>query len=141
MKNPRFLYYIRPSGRGTWEVYDVLDGHAVDHAKTKSAAIQKLVRWRFRRPPTLEQSAELARRSHVANYWVPNPATGGRKPVELITDRAKRYRANSPDNRPAGPRRCVICGSRKHVGVMHLDGDESHGERRNLAWGCAEFSD
>lgn len=50
-----------------------------------------------------------------------------------ITDRAKRYRAQK---QVSGPRRCVFCGSTKDLGVMHLDGNESHGEAKNLAWGC-----
>jgi hypothetical protein len=50
-----------------------------------------------------------------------------------ITDRAKRYRAQ---NNVTGPRKCVICGSRSDIQVMHLDGDESHGEPGNLAYGC-----
>jgi len=50
-----------------------------------------------------------------------------------LTDRAKRYRAQK---NVTGPRRCVLCGSTEDLGVMHLDGDESHGEAKNLAWGC-----
>ena len=50
-----------------------------------------------------------------------------------ITDRAKRYRAQ---NAVTGPRKCVLCGSRSDLGVMHLDGNESHGEPANLAYGC-----
>jgi len=50
-----------------------------------------------------------------------------------ITDRAKRYRAQS---RVTGPRRCVICGGRQNLGVMHLSGNESDGEPANLAYGC-----
>jgi hypothetical protein len=50
-----------------------------------------------------------------------------------ITDRAKRYRAQ---NNVTGPRKCVLCGSRADLGVMHLTGNESHGERENLAYGC-----
>ncbi len=50
-----------------------------------------------------------------------------------ITDRAKRYRAQ---NAVSGPRKCVLCGSRDDLGVMHLDGNESHGEPANLAYGC-----
>jgi hypothetical protein len=50
-----------------------------------------------------------------------------------ITDRARRYRAQK---QVSGPRRCAICGSTQDLGVMHLDGNESHGERKNLAWGC-----
>ena len=56
------------------------------------------------------------------------------KPVSAITDRAKRYRAQS--NVP-GPKQCVICGKRRsRLDVMHLDGNESHGEKENLAYGC-----
>lgn len=50
-----------------------------------------------------------------------------------LTDRAKRYRAQK--NVP-GEKRCVVCGSRRDLGVMHLDGNEAHGEPKNLAWGC-----
>ncbi len=51
-----------------------------------------------------------------------------------ITDRAKRYRAQSAVE---GPRVCVICGTRpERIDVMHLDGNESHGEKANLAYGC-----
>ena len=50
-----------------------------------------------------------------------------------ITDRAKRYRAQ---NNVTGPRKCVLCGSRSDLGVMHLTGNEDHGERENLAYGC-----
>jgi hypothetical protein len=50
-----------------------------------------------------------------------------------ITDRAKRYRAQ---NNVTGPRKCVLCGSRSDLGVMHLTGNESHGETANLAYGC-----
>lgn len=50
-----------------------------------------------------------------------------------MTDRAKRYRAQS---RVTGPKRCVICGGRQNLGVMHLSGNESDGEPANLAYGC-----
>lgn len=50
-----------------------------------------------------------------------------------LTDRALRYRAQ---HNVKGPKRCVLCGSRQDLGVMHLDGNESNGEARNLAWGC-----
>ena len=55
-----------------------------------------------------------------------------RNPAD-VTDRAKRYRAQHV---VTGPKRCVLCGSRSDLGVMHLDGFESHGEAKNLAWGC-----
>jgi HNH endonuclease len=59
-----------------------------------------------------------------------------RKPVHQITDRAKRYRANSRENRPPGPKRCGYCGSRKNVGVDHVNGQESDGAPDNLMWAC-----
>lgn len=69
--------------------------------------------------------------------YIPNPAfpgDGGRKPVDLITDRAKRYRAQK---NVQGPRRCAICNTGgPGLMVMHLSGDESDGDKRNLAWGC-----
>ena len=55
------------------------------------------------------------------------------KPVEQITDRAKRYRAQQ--NVP-GPKRCVVCNGNRDMQVMHLSGDESDGDKKNLAWGC-----
>ena len=63
-------------------------------------------------------------------------ANPGYKPVHALTDRAKRYRANSPELRPDGPKRCLFCGSKKNPTVHHLDGDESHLERGNLVWAC-----
>lgn len=50
-----------------------------------------------------------------------------------ITDRAQRYRAQK---NVTGPKRCVLCGSRADIQVMHLTGNESHGEAANLAYGC-----
>jgi hypothetical protein len=58
------------------------------------------------------------------------------KPVSKITDRAKRYRANRPEVRPAGRKVCAYCGSTKNVGVHHKNGDESVNTRRNLAYAC-----
>jgi hypothetical protein len=58
----------------------------------------------------------------------------GRRSVDSITDRAKRYGANS--DVPAGPRVCGLCGSRDSLGVGHLDGYEEHGEAENLMWMC-----
>jgi hypothetical protein len=66
---------------------------------------------------------------------VPNPATPRQlRPVELITDRAKRYRANR--NPPAGPKRCGFCASRRNVDIDHIDGDEAHGNQTNLMYLC-----
>lgn len=73
----------------------------------------------------------MAKRLYCAN-----PGGRGLRPVELISDRAKRYRANAPENRPPGPKKCIVCRSRRNVEVMHLNGDESDGSRSNLEWGC-----
>lgn len=56
----------------------------------------------------------------------------GAEPVH-ITDRAKRYRAQ---NNVTGPKKCVICGAGGKLDVMHLSGDESDGDKKNLAYGC-----
>ena len=55
------------------------------------------------------------------------------KPVSQITDRAKRYRAQK---NVKGPKECVVCGAKGKLDVMHLNGNESDGEWRNLAYGC-----
>lgn len=72
------------------------------------------------------------RTRRVLIQWRANPA----RPAAEITDRAKRYRANSRENRPLAPKRCGFCGSRKNVGVHHLSGDESDGSPANLFWAC-----
>jgi len=71
--------------------------------------------------------------------WISNPSTpGGRRPVELITDRAKRYRARNAIGAPA--ERCTYCGAPPAPGrrleVDHIDGDESNNDPRNLTWTC-----
>jgi hypothetical protein len=53
-----------------------------------------------------------------------------------VTDRALRYRANSPDRRPEGPKICTFCGSDQNVEVGHLDGHEEHDDPKNLIWNC-----
>jgi hypothetical protein len=65
-------------------------------------------------------------------------ANAGRvlRPIEQITDRAKRYRANRPDVVPPGPRICGYCGSKRNVGVDHVDGHEEHCEPGNLMFAC-----
>lgn len=60
----------------------------------------------------------------------------GLKPVGKITDRAKRYRANRKENRPGPPKQCGFCGSRRNVGIDHISGNESDGDRQNLMWLC-----
>jgi HNH endonuclease len=56
------------------------------------------------------------------------------KRARNITDRAARYRANR--NAPDGPRKCAFCGSRRNIGVDHIDGHEEHGEPDNLMFLC-----
>lgn len=73
---------------------------------------------------------EKIRVLHVAN------PCGGRLPVQLITDRAKRYRANHPDCAPNGPKKCHFCGSGRNVVVHHVDGNEDNGAPANLEWAC-----
>lgn len=66
--------------------------------------------------------------------FVPNPTRpGGRRPVELITDRAKRYRARR--NAPP-PDRCAYCGQPKAEDVEHVDGNEGNDSPSNLVWSC-----
>lgn len=60
----------------------------------------------------------------------------GRKPVLRITDRAKRYRAQADGVRPLPPKQCGLCGSRRNVGVDHINGRESDGAPENLMWAC-----
>ena len=55
------------------------------------------------------------------------------KPASEITDRAKRYRAQK---NVTGPKKCIVCGSKKNLDVMHLSGDEADGASKNLAYGC-----
>jgi hypothetical protein len=55
------------------------------------------------------------------------------KPVDEITDRAKRYRAQG---NVEPPKQCGYCGSVRNVGVDHIDGNESHGQPENLMWAC-----
>ena len=71
--------------------------------------------------------------------WVPNPAArAGRVPVEYLTDRAKRYRAQRLI--PNTERRCIYCGAPPAPGrrleVEHIDGRESNLNPENLAWTC-----
>lgn len=74
------------------------------------------------------------RDTSIASYTVTRIISNApRKPTEDITDRAKRYRAQ---NNVTGPKRCVLCNGSKDLQVMHLSGDESDGDEKNLAWGC-----
>ncbi len=72
-------------------------------------------------------------RKRTRTIVVKNPP---RKPVHLISDRAKRYRANSDENRPGPPKRCGFCGKGRNVGVHHITGNEADTSRRDLMWAC-----
>ena len=71
--------------------------------------------------------------STIETYTITRVVNMGRKPVSEITDRAKRYRAQK---NVKGPKVCAVCGKRGKLDVMHLDGNESNGDKRNLAYGC-----
>jgi hypothetical protein len=74
-------------------------------------------------------------RTRVRKLQSNSEPCGGRKPASEVTDRALRYRANSEECKPAGPKRCMWCGARK-VEVAHIDGDETNTVEENLAWTC-----
>lgn len=66
---------------------------------------------------------------------IPNPAGRNLRPVEIITDRAKRYRANAAIEQEE--RRCIYCGTtRGRLDVEHINGREADNEPENLAWAC-----
>lgn len=91
----------------------------------------------FRKAGGAKRTAPKKRGGFLSRLFrVSNPACGGTRPVALITDRAKRYRANHPDCAPKGPKVCSFCGSRRNVEVHHIDGTEDNGRPSNLAWAC-----
>lgn len=72
---------------------------------------------------------------------VHNPATGTLKPVELITDRAKRYRAQAANQQEEHV--CIYCGQPGEPGqqrgglhVEHINGREDDTAPENLAYAC-----
>ena len=59
-----------------------------------------------------------------------------RKAASEITDRAARYRANTPECLPTGRRICAFCGSTRNVEPHHADGNEKNNDPANLVWAC-----
>lgn len=59
------------------------------------------------------------------------------RPAKQITDRAKRYRANTQARGIKWGRRvCHYCGKKKRLEVEHVDGNEANGAVKNLALAC-----
>jgi len=69
-------------------------------------------------------------------YSIPNPTRpGALRPVELITDRAKRYRAVNAIAQ--SEKRCIYCGKTPaRPMVDHIDGREANNHPANLAYAC-----
>ena len=70
---------------------------------------------------------------------VPNPSErGALRDVALISDRAKRYRAQ--DAIEQSDKRCYLCGApegaERRMDVEHIDGFEAHANPANLAYAC-----
>lgn len=68
-----------------------------------------------------------------------NPATRALRPVETITDRAKRYRAQKANAQT--DRRCIYCGAPEQtlteaLHTEHINGREADAEPANLAYAC-----
>lgn len=80
-----------------------------------------------------EPVQRMLRSEFETAFWR-GAARGLANPKPAVTDRALRYRANA--NPPAGPKRCLFCGSTRNVEVGHLDGHEENNDRSNLAWNC-----
>lgn len=56
------------------------------------------------------------------------------KPASVITDRAKRYRANQETQ--GWPQVCMFCAATEDLQRDHIDGYEEHGERENILILC-----
>lgn len=72
-------------------------------------------------------------------FYAANPTRpGALRPVSIITDRAKRYRANAANEQ--ADRVCIYCGkpetAARPLMVDHIDGDEDNGAPSNLALAC-----
>ena len=71
----------------------------------------------------------------MKQQFIPNPTRPGAvHAVDLVTDRALRYRAQK--NPPPGPRICHYCGSDRHVEIEHVDGREENTAPENLTFAC-----
>lgn len=60
--------------------------------------------------------------------------TNGLRPIESLSDRGKRYRANKVPL--PGPKCCGYCGSERNLVVDHIDGYESNVNPSNLMRAC-----
>jgi hypothetical protein len=80
----------------------------------------------------IEGKAERARQRRPQIH---NPATGQLQAIELITDRAKRYRAQQANQQTE--KRCIYCGQPGgRLDNEHINGRESDAAPENLAYSC-----
>lgn len=71
----------------------------------------------------------------MARVTIPNPTSGGLVSANLITDRAKRYRAQAAVEQQEG--RCIYCGRPGgRLDVEHINGKEADTNPANLAYSC-----
>ena len=90
--------------------------------------------------PTIED-VQTWRRAFMAGaakanpMQVHNPATGRLQPVALITDRAKRYRAQAAAAN-MDRTHCVYCGATNPRDLDHINGRENDGDPSNLVPAC-----
>ena len=94
-----------------------------------------------RRPRGPPQAAALQlRRGNEApppGATIHNPATGALRPVELITDRAKRYRANTAAaGADISRQHCCYCGATNPRDLDHVNGREADSDPSNLVPAC-----